>query len=458
MNRGLRHFLLPFLLILALGLALRLFQIGADGFWVDELGVAQAAYAPTLAGALKVAAGHVMAMPLDYVLAWGMGRISTSEGWLRLPEALWGILTLATAYFLYRDQIGQRAALWGLLMLALSPMLIKYSQELRFYAPLIFFYTTSTAIGLKAARENNLRFWLAFTLVTILGVFFHLYVAFAFINVVFYFVAQPSKEKRSLLPLTASFLLIFASAALAVAQFGKLAGEHSALFAYETLIQVVGVGLGFLPPFHAPPTAFAYGAILLILTLVGLRHLRRQTPLALALLAQVAIIIGLDIWRDYFASARQLLPLLPLVYMFTAQGMDTIIEAMDRPKRERKLLNQFPALFAMLTLLTVSFLVLIPYYQAEKTSTRSVLTILEGTWQPNQQVWVAPSYNLMVYEHYAPWLAADLYPFDLDTPADTLESAQFLLTDPEFDPGLNFVKLYQPPATTLYPQVLWGHP
>jgi 4-amino-4-deoxy-L-arabinose transferase-like glycosyltransferase len=457
MNRGLCFFLFSFFLILALGLALRLFQIGADGFWVDELGVAQAAYAPTLAGALKVAAGHVMAMPLDYILVWGMGRFSTSEGWLRLPEALWGTLTLIAAYFLYRDQIGNRAALWGMLMLALSPMLIKYSQELRFYAPLIFFYTVSTAIGLKAARDNRLRPWLAFTLVTILGVFFHLYVAFAFVNVVFYFVAQPSKEKRSLLPLTASFLLIFASAALAVAQFGKLAGEHSALFAYETLIQVVGVGLGFLPPFHAPPTAFAYGAIILILTLVGLRHLRRLTPLALALLAQVAIIIGLDIWRDYFASARQLLPLLPLVYMFSAKGMDILLEATDGPEPQKPRFR-LPVHIAVLTIFATALLVLVPYYQAEKTSTYAVVAILEKSWHPGQQIWITPSYNLKVYAYYAPWLTADLHPFNFDTPADELERAQFLITDPKFDQWLGFVKLYQPPATTFYPQALWGSP
>jgi uncharacterized membrane protein len=457
MNRDLRQIVLPFFLILALGLALRLFQIGADGFWVDELGVAQAALAPSLADALKVAQGHVMAMPLDYVLAWGMGRFSNNEGWLRLPEAIWGTLTLAAAYVLYRDQIGHRAALWGMLILALSPMLIRYSQELRFYAPLIFFYTASTAIGLKAARDNSLRLWLAFTLTTILGIFFHLYVAFAFVNVAFFFVAQPSKEKRSLLPLTASFLLIFASAALAVAQFGNLAGEHSTLFAYETLIQVIGSGLGFLPPFHAQPTAFAFGVILLILTFVGLWRLHKQKPLALALLVQVVIIIGLDMWRGYFASARQLLLLLPLVTMFAAGGMDALIESIDRSEPQKPHIR-LPMYLAIFTLLAAALLVLIPYYMVEKTPTRAVLAILEKSWHPGQQIWIAPPYNLKVYSHYAPWLADDLHPFKMDAPADALENAQFLITGSEFEQGLDFVKLYQPPETILYPQVLWGRP
>ena len=73
-----------------------------------------------------------MAMPLDYVTAWTMARISHTEGWLRLPEALWGFLTLLAGYKLCLELSGKKQlALFAMLMMALSPILIEYSQELR---------------------------------------------------------------------------------------------------------------------------------------------------------------------------------------------------------------------------------------------------------------------------------------------------------------------------------------
>jgi hypothetical protein len=457
MERKTRPAVVIFILILALGLTLRLFQIGSEGFWIDELGVAKAAYASTIPEVLSIVRSHVMAMPLDYIMVWGMGHFSTGEGWLRLPEVLWGTLTLLAAYILYRDQISPRAALWGIFLLALSPALIKYSQELRFYAPLVFFYTLSTAIGLKTARKNTVGLWLAYTLVTIVGVFFHLYVALSFVNVAIFFITRSSEQKRSLIPITASFMMIFGSAVIAVAQFGKSAGEPSALFAFESPLQVIGAGLGFLPPFNAPPSAFIFGVILLCLALFGLWHLRKLMPLAFALLIQIAVILGLAEWRGYFASARQLLPLLALVTLFAAGGVDTVIDLIGQQKRF-SVQKQLPAIAVGLLLATASLLVLVPYYKAEKTSTRFILEILKTNWQPGQQIWVAPSYNLDVYSYYGPWLAADLRPFELSAPEKAFEKASFLIADPNFDAGLGFIKIYKSPATTFYPKDLWRRP
>ena len=445
------------LLILFLGLSLRLFQIGSDGFWVDELGVAQAAYAPNLVGVLAIVRGHVMAMPLDYVVAWGMGHFSTSEGWLRLPEALWGTLTLLIAYFLYRDHISKRATYLGILLLAISPMMIKYSQELRFYAPLVFFYTLSTFVGLRATRENKLSLWSLYTLVTILGLFFHLYVTFSFINVGIWFITHPAKEKRSLIPSTISFLLIFGSAAIAVAQFGQLAGAPSPLFSFETPLQVIGAGLGFLPPYQAPAPAYFYGLALFCFFIVGLISLRNLWPLMISIFLQVTMILGLDAWRGYFASARQLIPLLPIVMIFIAGGFDRVIEFVENRVGKRPF-SHFPVYLGISVLLAGSLFVLVPYYEAEKTSTREILTILSEKWQAGNEIWVMPSYNQVVYSHYAPWLASALHPIDGGVPAGNSDGARFLLAVPGYSPGSDFVKLYQSPDTTFYPQSLWWSP
>ncbi|MEM4235170.1 MAG: hypothetical protein QXU75_08485, partial [Candidatus Methanomethylicaceae archaeon] len=76
------------------GCFLRLLQIGNDAFWFDELNVLQVVSRNTIWEAIRVTHEHVMAMPLHYALVWLTGKVSTSEGWMRLPEAIWGTLAI----------------------------------------------------------------------------------------------------------------------------------------------------------------------------------------------------------------------------------------------------------------------------------------------------------------------------------------------------------------------------
>jgi len=168
--------------ILSIGLFLRLYKLGSQSFWFDEAGVAMAAVSPTLSGALEVVRSHAAAMPLDYVIAWLMAHVSLDEGWLRLPSAIWGILTLFVGYKFYRQITNERTSLISVLFLAISPMLIYYSQELRFYAALCFFYLLVTWLVLRAFRHNVFWSWAGAAAAGIVGFYFHIYVVFAFLN------------------------------------------------------------------------------------------------------------------------------------------------------------------------------------------------------------------------------------------------------------------------------------
>jgi hypothetical protein len=65
---------------MATGLLLRLYQIGNDPFWFDELNVLQIVSRPSLLEAIRATAEHVMAMPSHYILVWLVAKISTAEG------------------------------------------------------------------------------------------------------------------------------------------------------------------------------------------------------------------------------------------------------------------------------------------------------------------------------------------------------------------------------------------
>lgn len=61
----------PLILILCICF-IRFLDLGKESFWFDEAGVAMAASQPTLDKTLEIAQTHAAAMPLDYVVAWGM--------------------------------------------------------------------------------------------------------------------------------------------------------------------------------------------------------------------------------------------------------------------------------------------------------------------------------------------------------------------------------------------------
>lgn len=70
--------------LLFVGLALRITDLGDKDFWFDEAGVAYAAASENIIDVIQAAHHHAAAMPLDYVVAFGMAKISLHEGWFVL--------------------------------------------------------------------------------------------------------------------------------------------------------------------------------------------------------------------------------------------------------------------------------------------------------------------------------------------------------------------------------------
>lgn len=143
-----------------LGGGLRLLQLGHDSFWFDEAGVAKIITVQSLAEFVNLVRSHVMAVPLDYAVTWLVGQQCNTETCLRLPSALWGTLTLPVGYLLCWELFNSRVARRAILLMALSPFLVQYSQELRFYSSLVFFYLLSTYLLYRALTTPGKKFWI----------------------------------------------------------------------------------------------------------------------------------------------------------------------------------------------------------------------------------------------------------------------------------------------------------
>lgn len=135
-----------------LALALRLFHLGHQSLWVDEIYTwyGMAPYGP-LAPADLFAQAHG---PLVLLLLHAWSHIGgDSETWLRLPLALASVALVPAIAGLARRAAGEEAALPAAFLVALSPFVTWYGQELRNYA-FVFLWAT---LALSATLDYRAR-------------------------------------------------------------------------------------------------------------------------------------------------------------------------------------------------------------------------------------------------------------------------------------------------------------
>jgi len=126
-------------LIFAAALALRLWKLGGQSFWADEaLTIGMYKSPPQGISYFRKFLWDVHG-PLYSLILHFWSMISSSEYWLRLPSAFSGALAVPFMYWWLRRIIDERTAIIGGLFLAISPFSLYYSQELRFYSPLLLF-------------------------------------------------------------------------------------------------------------------------------------------------------------------------------------------------------------------------------------------------------------------------------------------------------------------------------
>ncbi len=131
--------------IVALGLALRLFRLGHQSLWLDEVLSVQSASLPVFQILFDPAVDRNFP-PLHNLLVHPMIRaFGASEAAVRLPSVLAGVAGIPLAYGVARCWLGTGAGLMSALLLALSPLHVWYSQEARPYALFV-------ALGLASLR------------------------------------------------------------------------------------------------------------------------------------------------------------------------------------------------------------------------------------------------------------------------------------------------------------------
>jgi hypothetical protein len=354
-----------------------------------------------------------MAMPLDYLVVWLVGRVSLDEAALRLPAALWGCFSLLLAFQLYRRFVPVLPALLGMLVLALSPLHIQYSQELRFYSSLVFFYLLSTLAQWDALQRPSTRRWALAVVVTIIGIYFHPYVLFALSNGLVWLVLKPQKGElaRSL----RTGFLFCATLCLLAFLVGYLTFSASNTFDIPLMVfeqsslGALAAGMGWLPFSAAPPgLSWLWGGVCAGLEILGVVvTLRRgfRSPLAglsYSLAIQIAAVIGSDLMEHYFFAPRQFLMLLPMLCLFAGIGAQRITQWISARLTKGSVHPGSAAGVALVAaaLLLTSLPAIQLYASDDKGDTRTISQIIFNEWKPGDSVLITPSFDGFVYQYY----------------------------------------------------------
>lgn len=130
-----RHFAAGAALVVAVALALRIYHLGANSFWIDEINVASFVRSGHLLTDLR-ARGGPFEPPLHFVSVWLATRLLPMpfEAAARVPAALFGTLEVVALIGVTRRLTRRKdLALLAGALLALAPFAVRYSQEARYY-------------------------------------------------------------------------------------------------------------------------------------------------------------------------------------------------------------------------------------------------------------------------------------------------------------------------------------
>lgn len=120
--------------------------------------------------------------PLYYWLLkiWS-GLFGTTELAYRSLSILFGAATMTLTFFLTRKLFGRKVAWLSLVFLALSPMLIRYSDEARMYTLSALIVMSATYVMLRAEETKKRSLWVWYGVLVSLGMWTHYFTALAWI-------------------------------------------------------------------------------------------------------------------------------------------------------------------------------------------------------------------------------------------------------------------------------------
>jgi uncharacterized membrane protein len=153
-----------------------LWHLGSESAWIDE------AYSIELAkhSVVEILKGTAADQhpPLYYLLLRLWLIFGSGVTYARLLSVIIGVINVGQVLHFGKKSAGIAIGLLGGLLVAVSPMHVWYSQEIRMYILLVSLTTASTTALWWALRGNQIYRWILFCLFSTLALYTHYFAAF----------------------------------------------------------------------------------------------------------------------------------------------------------------------------------------------------------------------------------------------------------------------------------------
>jgi tetratricopeptide (TPR) repeat protein len=170
-------FIALLLLTTALAAVLRLYRLDVRGLWADEIFTAIFASAENdlATVAQRPLSAPIPAPPLWFFIThFFIKALGNNEIAVRLPSVIAGVLGILASYKVGETLFGRVIGLISALLLAVSPFNLRYSQEGRCYAGVVFFSLLTLYFLHRGMNSDEKRWWVGFTIATVVNLYTHL--------------------------------------------------------------------------------------------------------------------------------------------------------------------------------------------------------------------------------------------------------------------------------------------
>ena len=183
LNLSLTTYLLTGLVILST--ALRFYHLGTQSMWEDEITRTLNAthYAKSLLHVVELASSQSQP-PLSYWVTRIFYNFSSflhlewSDNLARFPFAVFGVAAIPMLFFTAKEWFGEQTAWIAATLLAISPLHIRYSQEVGPYSLWVLVMIIESYFIVRALRSGKFSDWFLTILFMILAVYTHAFSAF----------------------------------------------------------------------------------------------------------------------------------------------------------------------------------------------------------------------------------------------------------------------------------------
>lgn len=318
------------------GIAMRFWQIGAEGLRLDESqSVWQASHSLTFIRDYMLKNVH---LPLhNSLLHWWMNTFGTSEGAVRSLALIPGILSIPALYLLAREFLTHRFALFAATIGSISPFWVWYSREIRMYSLLTLVTILSYYYFIKAIKEDRGIWYTLYGVTVLIGIYTHYFFFLVILSQAIFFFATwkinwgggdspPQKKQRML----ARFLSVGAVALAAFTPWvygltqhygtGSLAPVLAEPSVFNIVLSFYEFVFGYQPDFLMPSLVAGWP----IMILGGFIFLTKRHPIsAITLILLLGMIIPVIVgfaaskYLPLFLS-RYFIIVTPLLFIFIA--------------------------------------------------------------------------------------------------------------------------------------------